>query len=103
MIYVKNKVSGDLPVTKGEDATKLLFEIFTNSKRKKFLNIPIGNLGDVWEQPITHNSQPVRNWESDMCTREKMTIVTTLYVTAHQTPHLARLPLKSHFHYTPCV
>ena len=56
------------------------------------------NLGDIQEDCLPLGTQPKRNRERDLHSRDKMLPVMTLGVPAHQTPDLARLSLKPYFH-----
>jgi hypothetical protein len=69
----------------------------------QIIQLEIIKLGDAQEDCAHHNTQPVRNWERDLCTRNKMPVVTPLAVPAYQTLDFARPSLESRFCCTPCL
>ena len=67
------------------------------SERGQSIKREGSNRGDIWEDRSPHGTQPMRNWERNLHATDKMLPVTTLSVSAHQTPDLARPSLKPRF------
>lgn len=67
------------------------------SERGQSIKREGSNRGDIWEDRSPHGTQPMRNWERNLHATDKMLPVTTLSVSAHQTPDLARPSLKPCF------